>query len=119
MSESYGNVSDDELVARYRTALANSIYGHLSDESVEALIVQSVDIATELKSRGSLSKLLPLLDDESSHVRVGAAVNCLPLARQKCIATLQSLAHDRNPYVAAEAGLYLIREGIKIEPKSK
>jgi hypothetical protein len=37
--------------------------------------------------------------------------------RQKWVAALQSLAHDRNPFVAAEAGLYLIREGIAIEPK--
>jgi hypothetical protein len=119
MSESYDDVSDDELVARYRSTLVEAVRAGLSDESVHALIEQSINIVTALQSRESLSKLLPLLDDTNSNVRLGAAFNCLPLARQKCIAALQSLAHDRNPFVAAEAGLYLIREGIAIEPKSK
>jgi len=56
MSESFDDVSDDELVARYRTTLVEAARVGSSDESVRPLLEQSIDIVTALKSRGPLGK---------------------------------------------------------------
>jgi hypothetical protein len=107
----YAAMSDQELVEHYRSVLIQAGSTSLDDIEINRLVSVSVGIRYVLKSRGdaSLAALLPLLDDGDSRVRLGAAANCLDLARDKCIDVFSSLVNDRNRLVAAEAGLYLIQ----------
>jgi len=107
----YVAMSDQELVEHYRSILTQAGSVGLDDAEINRLTMESVRIRDVLKSRGAASRaqLLPLLDDKNSSVRLGAALNCLDLARDKCIEVFSSLVNDRNRLVAAEAGIYLIQ----------
>jgi hypothetical protein len=111
VSVDYAAMSDQELIGHYRSVLIQAGSAGLDDAEINRLVSESVRIRDVLKSRGSasLAKLLPLLDDKNSKVRLGAAANCLDLARDKCIEVFSSLVNDRNRLVAAEAGIYLIQ----------
>jgi|SRR5579864_4056516 len=111
MSRDYTRLSDEKLVELYQKTRVEVGETDIDDPKHGDLVVESGRIAAALKSRGdnSLAKLLPLLDDQSASVRIETAHNCLDLARDRCIAVIQSLLFDNNRYVAALAGLYLIQ----------
>ena len=50
-----------------------------------------VDVMQELKSRGALAKLLPLLSSDNMGVRRRAAQGCMRLAEDKAVAALESV----------------------------
>jgi hypothetical protein len=111
--QSYAAMSNDDLVSRYidagiRQHEASKLYydGGIDDyvKAWSAVSDEIIGIHKELRSRGSLSLLLPLLDHESPGVRLAVATQCLPLAPERAIAVLEAIVKMRNHVEQMEAG---------------
>jgi hypothetical protein len=95
-------MSDDELVNRFEDAALRESGTHfldyLEDPSVKDLqndIVGEVsDIMRQLKSRGLLARLLPLLASDNLTVRREAATACLRIAEPEAISALESVSRN-------------------------
>ena len=77
------------------------------------IVCEESDILRELKARGALERLLPLLDDANPALRPQAAVACLAIATDKAIAILEAATRSYDPMESGDARryLYLWREG--------
>jgi hypothetical protein len=64
-------------------------------------------VAKELKARGELEALIPLLDHPCITVREKAARCCVEIAKDKALSILQFLAKDLNEAEGREADLFL------------
>ncbi len=91
----------DCVIRRADLALRNRIVG------------EEGDILRELKARGALDRLLPLLDDPNPAVRPQAAIACLAIATDKAIAILEATTRSYDSMESRDARryLYLWREG--------
>ncbi|MGD0187937.1 MAG: DUF2019 domain-containing protein [Roseiarcus sp.] len=112
---------DDGLVARFEDAATRQYATQFLDrvDNPEDMATHNrisgevVDVMKELKSRGALARLLPLLANPNMTVRRRAAQGCLRLAQDKAVAALDSVVasgsfHDR---VAASDTLDHWRKG--------
>ena len=96
------DMSDDELVARFEDAAlrVSGVYllDYLEDETIQDLrndICREVwDVMRQLKARGLLARLLPLLASDNLMVRYEAAVACLRIAEPEAIAALEKVSRD-------------------------
>jgi hypothetical protein len=93
-------LTDDELVERfvdgairlYATRFLDCL-GDPADLEIRNNILPYVwDPARELKARGALAKLAPLMDHPNERVRLDAATACLDIEPQKADAILQAAA---------------------------
>lgn len=96
------DMSDDELVARFEDATLREsgvyLLNYLEDAAIQDLrnnICGEVwDVMRQLKARGLLAKLLPLLASDNLTVRREAAVACLRIAEPEAVAALESVSRD-------------------------
>jgi hypothetical protein len=92
-------MADDALVARFEDAATRESATQFLDsvDSQEDLATSNrisdelVDVMREVKSRGALPKLLPLLASANMAVRRRAAQGCLRIAQDKAVAALESV----------------------------
>ena len=95
-------ISDDDLVARFKDAAERESGTHFldylddpADKDLQNEIVGEVrDIMRQLKARGLLPRLLPLLASDDLTVRRQAATACLRVAAPEAEAALESVARD-------------------------
>ena len=95
-------ISDDDLVARFKDAAERESGTHFldylddpADKDLQNEIVGEVrDIMRQLKARGLLPRLLPLLASDDLTVRRQAATACLRVAAPESEAALESVARD-------------------------
>jgi hypothetical protein len=64
-------------------------------------------VAKELNDRGELAALVPLMDHSFITVREKAALNCLDIASEKAVVTLEAVGESGSPKEAVEASLML------------
>lgn len=97
-------MSEDGLVARFEDAATREYATQLLDCEDEPedmathnrIAGEVVDVMRELKSRGALANLLPLLASSNMTVRHRAAQGCLRLAEKKAVAALDSVVVSGN-----------------------
>jgi HEAT repeat protein len=97
-------MSDDALVVRFEDAGLRESAAQLLDptdepddqETQNRIAIEVVDILQELKARGLLPRLLPLLTNPNLRIRFRAAQGCLRLAEQEATAALESVAKSKN-----------------------
>lgn len=95
-------LSDDQLVARFKDAAERESGTHFLDylensadkDLQNEIVVEVWDIMRQLKVRGLLPRLLPMLASEDLTVRREAATACLRVAAPQAEAALESVAHD-------------------------
>jgi hypothetical protein len=110
-------MTDDELVARFEdAALRESGAGFLDylenddDKDLQNAIVGEVwDIMRQLKARGQLARLLPLLASDNLTARREAATACLRTAEAQAIGVLEDVARNLGSREGFEAGMALAR----------
>jgi HEAT repeat protein len=107
-------MSDDQLVARFKDAAERESGTHFldclenpADKDLQNEIVAEVwNIMRQLKARGLLARLLPLLDSDDLAVRREAATACLRVAAPQAETALESVARDGtypDSFLAREA----------------
>jgi hypothetical protein len=107
-------MSDDDLVARFKDAAEREGGTHFldyldnpADKDLQNDIVREVwDLMVQLKARGLLGRLLPLLASDDLAVRREAATACLRVAAPQAEAALESVARDGtypDSFLAREA----------------
>jgi len=107
-------MSDDELVVRFKDAAERENGTHFldylddpADKDLQNEIVREVwDVMRQLKARGLLARLLPLLASDDLTVRREAATACLRVAAPQAEAALESVARDGtypDSFLAREA----------------
>ncbi len=115
------DMSDDALVARFEDAATREdatqfldCTGERKDMAVRNRIVGEVlDIMRELKSRGLLGRLLPLLASPKVAVRYEAAQACLRIAPQQASEVIEAIVASNDPdfLLRASQALELWRQG--------
>jgi HEAT repeat protein len=109
-------MTEDELYARFidvaSRIYATRFFDWLGDDG-EGVAGRSADtdnrnhwireevlVLRELKSRGALARVLPLLDDPNPVIRAEAAIACLALATDRAVAILEDRARHIAGYGA-------------------
>jgi len=101
------SMSEEELVAYFEDAscrcYASTRFideeeggGESNMTAWNATSTEIGDIARELRDRGSLTALLPLLDHRFVTVRQKAAIYCRPVAAERAIAVLEAIASSQD-----------------------
>jgi HEAT repeat protein len=107
-------LSDDDLIARFKDAAERESGTHFLDylddpadkDLQNEIVVEVWDIMRQLKARGLLARLLPLLASDDLTVRREAATACLRVAAPQAEAALESVARDGtypDSFLAREA----------------
>jgi HEAT repeat protein len=114
-------MSDEALLARFADAAerldATRFLDYVGDpndlETKNRLIDEGTDVLREVKSRGLLERLLPLLTHSNPTVRFRAAQGCLRIAEARALATLEEIAVKKNfeDSILASSNLYAWRSG--------
>lgn len=110
-------MSDDELVARFEDAASREsgagfldYLDNADDKDLQNRIVGEVwDVMRQLKARGLLARLLPLLSSDNVTVRREAATACLRTAEARAISVLEDVAGRLGSREGFEAGMALAR----------
>jgi HEAT repeat protein len=97
-------MSDDALLARFEdaaerldaTRFLDCVDNPEDQETTNRLIREGTGILREVKSRGLLERLVPLLASPDDTVRVRAAQGCLRIAETQAVAALEAVAAKRN-----------------------
>ena len=97
-------MSDDALIARFEdaakrlgaTRFLDCIDEPADQEAKNRLIDEGRCILREIKSRGLLERLLPLLSSPNDTVRFRAAQGCLRIAEPQAVAALEAIAAKKN-----------------------
>ena len=78
-----------------------------------SIIGEILDIGAELKSRGDLGTLLPLLDHPNNMVRTDAAIACRSVAPERAVPVLEAIAAKPSQDIFRDAweALYGWRSG--------
>jgi Domain of unknown function (DUF2019) len=94
-------MSDDALVARFEDAATREYATRLLDDDEEDkqratdlrndILGEVWDVMRELKARGLLERLLPLLESPNVTVQREAAVACLRIAEDKAVPVLEQI----------------------------
>jgi HEAT repeat protein len=95
-------LSDDELVVRFKDAAERESGTHFLDylenpadkDLQNEIVVEVWDIMRQMKARGLLARLLPLLGSDNLTLRREAATACLRVAAPQAEAALESVARD-------------------------
>jgi HEAT repeat protein len=108
------DMTDDALVARFEDAATREYATRFLDcdedqndmDTRNRILGEVWDVMRELKARGLLGRLLPLLESANVTVRREAATACLRVAEQQAAAVLEDIGanegvHDK--YAAREA----------------
>ncbi len=106
--------SDDDLIARFKDAAEREGGTHFldyldnpADKDLQNDVVREVwDVMRQLKARGLLGRLLPLLASDDLTLRREAATACLRVAAPQAEAALDSVARDGtypDSFLAREA----------------
>ena len=102
-------MTPDVLLARFVDA-ATRLYatrfldcvGDPGDLDVKNQIVdEEGDLLRELKARGALERLVPLLDHDNATVRAQAALACLGIATEKAVAILEATTGSQDALESA------------------
>jgi HEAT repeat protein len=101
---SLAEMSDEALLGRFEDAAERldatrflDTVGDPNDlETKNRLIGEGADVLREVKSRGLLERLLPLLTHANPTVRFRAAQGCLRIAESRAVAALEEIAAKRN-----------------------
>ena len=107
-------MSDDALVARFEDAATREYATRFLDcvddqrdiDARNRILGEVWDVMRELKARGALGRLLPLLASPNVTVRREAATACLRVAEQEAAAVLEDIAAHAgsdDKYAAREA----------------
>jgi hypothetical protein len=104
-------MSTDQLAARFEDATnrenATQFLGgqfEPYDVKLRNRIVDEVrGVADELRSRGALSSLVPLLDHANITVRNSAAICCLDVAPERALPVLEAISAGRDKIEAVSA----------------
>lgn len=97
-------MSDDALLGRFEDAATRLSATRFLDcidepddqEAKNRLICEGTDILCEVKARGLLDRLVPLLDSANDTVRFRAAQGCLRIAEPQAVAALEAIAAKKN-----------------------
>jgi HEAT repeat protein len=108
-------LSDDDLIARFKDAAERESGTHFLDyldnpadkDLQNEIVVEVWDIMRQLKVRGLLAGLLPLLASDDLTVRREAATACLRVAAPQAEAALESVTRD-----GTYPGSFLAREAL-------
>ena len=104
-------MSNNQLVARFEDAAVRKyatqfLGGQFEpyDVKLRNRIVNEIrGVADELKSRGALTSLLPLLDHANVTVRNSAAIDCLDVAPERALPVLEAISAGRDKTEAVSA----------------
>ena len=118
---SLADMSLDALIERfvdaatrlYATRFLDCLAKRADLELRNRIVCEEGDVLRELKARGALDRLLPLLDEPNPAVRPQAAVACLAIATDEAVAILEAATRSYDPMESGDARryLYLWREG--------
>jgi hypothetical protein len=108
------DMSDDALVARFEDAATREYATRFLDcdadqddiDTRNRILGEVWDVVRELKARGLLGRLLPLLESANVTMRREAAMACLRVAEEKAVAALEDIGVNGGPkdkYAAREA----------------
>jgi len=103
----------DVCIRLYATRFLDCV-GDPGDLDVKNQIVdEEGDVLRELKARGALERLVPLLDHDNPTVRAQAALACLGIATEKAVAILEDTTKSRDvlEMAAAKRALDLWHKG--------
>ena len=103
----------DAATRLYATRFLDCVGKRADLELRNRIVEEEGDILRELKARGALDRLLPLLDDANPAVRPQAAIACLAIATDKAIAILEAATRSYDSMESRDARhyLHLWREG--------
>jgi HEAT repeat protein len=98
------DMTDDQLVARFEDAATRLDLTQFLDwvgepddlELRNDIISECGNVGSELKTRGQLERLLPLLDSANDCIRCQAALFCLRIAEAQAVAVLEAIAAKNN-----------------------
>jgi len=104
-------MSTEQLVARFEDAATREyatqfLGGQFEpyDVKLRNRIVDEIrGVADELKSRGALASILPLLDHANITVRNSAAIYCLDVAPERALPVLEAISAGRDKIEAVSA----------------
>jgi HEAT repeat protein len=119
------DMGDDALVARFEDAATREFATRFLDcvddqndiDTRNRVLGEVWDVMRELKARGLLGRLLPLLESSNVTVRREAATACLRVAEEKAIAVLEAVAADggvNDMYAARDALEGWRKEGMAV-----
>ncbi len=108
------DISDDALVARFEDAAAREYATRFLDcdedqddiDTRNRILGEVWDVIRELKARGLLGRLLPLLESANVTVRREAAIACRRVAEEKAVAVLEDIGVNggaNDKYAARDA----------------
>lgn len=108
------DISDDALVARFEDAAAREYATQFLDcdedqddiDTRNRILGEVWDVIRELKARGLLGRLLPLLESANVTVRREAAIACRRVAEEKAVAVLEDIGVNggaNDKYAARDA----------------
>ena len=103
----------DAATRLYATRFLDCVTKRADLELRNRIVDEEGDILRELKARGALDRLLPLLDDPNPAVRPQAAIACLAIATDKAVAILEAATRSYDSLESSDARHYLYqwREG--------
>ena len=112
-----GELSDEQVVARFDDAAIREFGARFivddrepTDRTIENRIVnQIIDAREELRRRGALKDLVPLLDSRYITVRLSAAIATLTVAPERAVATLEGIVAGNDPFLSGQASRALER----------
>jgi hypothetical protein len=116
---------DDALVARFEDAATREYATRFLDcdedqndiDTRNRILGEVWDIMRELKARGLLGRLLPLLDSANVTVRREAATACLRVAEEKAVAVLEDIGANEgvdDKYTARDALIHWRKNGMVV-----
>jgi hypothetical protein len=98
------NMSDDELLTRFKDSATRLDWARFLDyvedpsdlEARNRVIGEGVPILREIKARGLLEQLIPLMGGSNDCIRFRAALGCMRIAEPQAIAALEAIAARNN-----------------------
>jgi len=97
----------DAATRLYATRFLDCVTKRADLELRNRIVDEEGDILRELKARGALDRLLPLLDEPNPAVRPQAAIACLAIATDKAIAILEAATRSYDSMERGDAIHYL------------
>jgi hypothetical protein len=93
----------DATTRLYATRFLDCIGDPSDMDDRNRIVAEEGEILRDLKARGALERLLPLLDHQNPTVRSQAAIACLAIATEKATAILEATTKSRDPLEMASA----------------
>jgi HEAT repeat protein len=100
---------EDSAVREYATQFLGGEFEPYDVKLRNRIVDEIRGVADELKSRGALPSLLPLLDHANITVRNSAAIYCLGVAPKRALPALEAIAAGRDKTEAVSASCSIDR----------